>query len=659
MLCYVCNRIDAGRLIDEDDYVSVQDIKHHKSLRDLRESSASCDLCKMIYNSFENQTKFVDGLPAGSLMANLSESEWTTSPILLRASLHVKDGEELGIYALKVRCDRIGAYTYLSLFIDETMVADEAWPAFSRYILGRNVRLPEQSLELVSQWLSTCESDHSECRAEPGPLPTRVIDISDSAAEEPRLKVCEAGEAANYVALSHSWGINPIIRTTSVNIEDHKHQLPLSRLPKTFRDAIAITRAMGIRFLWIDSLCIIQDDPVDWERECPRMSQVYSSAFFTIAASASVDSTGGCFLSRDFSNDIRIRCELLNRGGSGSGASGFVGVRRQLLGFRTLQSRHLHTRGWVLQERCLSRRMVHFDRDQVLWECARCRLSEDGVPADAWDTATTYWDGKMHAVYPYDNGAGRNDNSFAEDWHRLVELFSEKVFTYPDDKLPALSGVATAMEKQLGETYIAGMWRSQLPFSLLWSRAEGWLKQPNGGGFRAPSWSWAALDGKIAMASAVDFERNNFPTRAVSEIVEVSTAPLGNDKNGRLSSGLLRLLGRVRSSGPRDSTQDLEFGGRIRERIFEGGRKIADAKFDEPYQESSYSAVSGVYWLEMAVTSVGQWTALLLEPTSSPEHFRRIGLGVHGAHDNEQATTLLDYRKSWFEGTEARLITIV
>lgn len=130
-------------------------------------------------------------------------------------------------------------------------------------------------------------------------LPTRVIDVSSAALSSGTVRLYEpSGAVAEYIALSHTWGKSPRLRALRENIPALLAGIPVADLPKTFQDAIILTLNLGIQYLWIDCLCIIQDDPHDWEQQAATMSTVYRDAYLTISASASSDSTSGCFPAR-------------------------------------------------------------------------------------------------------------------------------------------------------------------------------------------------------------------------------------------------------------------------------------------------------------------------------------------------------------------------
>ena len=274
-------------------------------------------------------------------------------------------------------------------------------------------------------WLDVCDREHRKygChREDTSVLPTRVIDVGEGAYSDfVRLYCSEKDEEGNYVALSHCWGKftdeqRERFCTFERNFNDRVRAIETSALPKSFRDAIRVTRELGQRYIWIDSLCIIQDNPEDWRREASTMEMVYSMAYFTIAVTSAHNSTGGFLKPRQQRRFVKIekppppppppprRWDL-----NGPGLTYNLIYERQLLrpeykaytntgdgAWRELDAdmappevqqfplyicEHidnftedveqsiLNSRGWVFQERALSRRILHFSSTQTYWEC--------------------------------------------------------------------------------------------------------------------------------------------------------------------------------------------------------------------------------------------------------------------------------------------------
>jgi hypothetical protein len=214
--------------------------------------------------------------------------------------------------------------------------------------------------QLLRKWISDCNR-HPGCKRKYKYVPTRVLEVQHP--EDPkRLRLFCPGkeDVRHYIALSHRWGDlqeHEKFCTVRGNISALCEGIEFASLPKTFQDAVTVTRGLGIRFLWIDSLCIVQDDPEDWEREAKCMEMVFSSAYCTIAATSAENSAQGFLanrLSRAYMrvpNSSAYLCEAIDD-------------------FRThAEEADLNQRGWVLQERLVSRRTIHFTSRQTYWEC--------------------------------------------------------------------------------------------------------------------------------------------------------------------------------------------------------------------------------------------------------------------------------------------------
>jgi hypothetical protein len=219
----------------------------------------------------------------------------------------------------------------------------------------------EQHLGLLRAWLHDCDLNHSEpkCRSLiHSPMPTRLINVGNNDEDTIRLEETRPGDTGDWIALSYRWGDLPHFSTTPDNIRSHLLGMHLSELPLTFRDAIKVTRALGQRYLWIDSICIVQGGDGDFGQECKRMEDVYSGAYCVLAASCATDQRSGFLRTRP--NRRRIAVDL--------GGDIFVGERIEDFRGDVLQGA-LHKRGWVLQEHALARRSIFFTQHQTYWEC--------------------------------------------------------------------------------------------------------------------------------------------------------------------------------------------------------------------------------------------------------------------------------------------------
>lgn len=333
--------------------------------------------------------------------------------------------------------------------------------------------------------MNDCSTRHSCGAWNVGPLPTRVIDVGDSQNEYIKL-VHTSGMQGQYICLSHCWGSHVVLRTTTDNLPEHLQAIPWDNLPKTFQDAIVWTRKLKIRYLWIDSLAIIQDDREDWEKEAAQMARIYSNSYVTLAATGSADGTKGLLCPPTRSVD---RHSGINYDGNPYEYLAFTEWFRHPDPRNGVKEFPLMTRGWCFQERILSPRTIHFNSNELSWECfesSDCQCGE-------WREKTD----KCKALYSQSNDASTKGQSIIR-WAEVVSQYSKLSLTYTSDKSAAIAGIA-AKEASLrpGVRYYSGLWSDTLLSDLLWSPSGKLSPQPTT--WRGPSWSWISGDGNIHM----------------------------------------------------------------------------------------------------------------------------------------------------------------
>lgn len=228
---------------------------------------------------------------------------------------------------------------------------------------------------LAAGWLADCIAKHSECNSSVSDrnwFPTRLIDVGSYGLESGseallRLHILSGHgpPEGSYTTLSHCWGSAKFMRLTQPNMDSMKTSFAVEDLPKTFRDAVYIVRRLGIRYLWIDSLCIQQDSVEDWEHEAAMMGDIYENALCNIAATGSSNSDEGCFRDRD--NLLVRRCIITSNWERLQGKTYNIVDLNFWRG--NMMDAPLNRRAWVVQERLLARRLLHFGRTQLLWEC--------------------------------------------------------------------------------------------------------------------------------------------------------------------------------------------------------------------------------------------------------------------------------------------------
>lgn len=233
-------------------------------------------------------------------------------------------------------------------------------------------------MKIITAWLDECIHFHQNCQepseAHPGKflrkLPARVLDVGPSKGSCDELQLTEDFRGP-YVALSHCWGTTRHLVTEKNTIESHKKGIPLQKLPKTFQDAVIFTKDIGLRYLWIDSLCILQDDIKDWKNEAAKMGDVYQNAYCTIAATGSKGDQEGIFIQRSKQDAHSLWYDAANI------HIAVTYIEDDVAAMKELHTSPLSTRAWTLQERLLSRRTIHFTESRVIWECCSRFVTED------------------------------------------------------------------------------------------------------------------------------------------------------------------------------------------------------------------------------------------------------------------------------------------
>jgi hypothetical protein len=347
-----------------------------------------------------------------------------------------------------------------------------------------------QAFAQVRRWLDSCIQYHKRCgirsKTCPALPPTRLVEIGfDGDLTHTRLVTNEF--LCRYACLSHCWGQGSPgpFRTVQNNYHEHLRVIPWWSLSETFRDAIVAAWRLDIRYIWIDSLCILQDDASDWLVEAAKMGSYYENAYITIASSWSPGPGGGCFVLADpeflerplrFGNPLLKRYTIYSRRTIGHG-----------LGWPLL------ARAWVYQERLLSRRVLHFGPTELVWECLSETTCECGLYDNLQSTISSKTD---HARIM------SSESSLvilASKWRDMVEQYTKLDLTKQADRLPAIAGLAKQMQRYRNSNYFLGLWEDSLIGDLLWMPV--WNIQLQRGSFprpctnNVPTWSWASFSG--------------------------------------------------------------------------------------------------------------------------------------------------------------------
>jgi hypothetical protein len=302
-----------------------------------------------------------------------------------------------------------------------------------------------------------------------------------------------------------------------------QYVIDIASLPQIFQDTIKIADHLGMEYLWIDALCIIQHDDSDWENESQNMDKIYSCAFLNVSATMSFDGSESLFKERSWDSFVHPEIEL-----KVNGLFQQYYVLDGDIWDDEITGAPLNQRGWVFQERFLARRVLHFGERHMGWECRELDALEmfpEGLPqaSSTGSMSKSKVASTMATLTP--QSGQTSDLKFVELWQNLVKDYSKCKLTYPKDKLIAFAGVAKFMMKARTDGYAAGMWEKGSVYDLAWWRLsedrEAFPVSETSG--RAPSWSWASVDGEITFPSTFGGVQAHF-----IDILELSE-PIANE----------------------------------------------------------------------------------------------------------------------------------
>lgn len=379
----------------------------------------------------------------------------------------------------------------------------------------------ESNVQRICHWLGQCEISHYTCGSsfawlqKHSAAPTRLLDVRSQ--KETWVRLVEThGHAGQYVALSYCWGENPPkLCTTRGTYRRMLAGVPCRLLSKTVQDAVLVVQKLGIRYLWVDALCIKQDDREDWDIEAQNMGLIYANACLTIAATSANGADKG-FLSARSENEVTTRF----RASQGAAIRGTVYWQSYADFFddyfEYVINGPLLRRGWVTQERLLSRRTVDFSRKRLYFQCRFSACCEDGDIDGDRQTGYEFVD-SVHLLSMLQESKGYVPKemwvSFFKTWATIISDYSQLELTRQNDRLDAVAGIANIGKLSIPGRYLSGIWEINFADGLLWHP----LKPPmERAGIRyAPSWSWASSTQGVKFGG-------HFPDESCLGLVKVS-----------------------------------------------------------------------------------------------------------------------------------------
>lgn len=435
------------------------------------------------------------------------------------------------------------------------------------------------TIQQIRSWLRTCEAEHPRCSAVPAEVscrPEYLIEIMSVSANDVRCKLVRTAliesPSTEWVTLSYCWGHGSTLTTVESNLEEHLCLIPPEAVPRLYQEAIKTTFMLGYRYIWIDSLCIIQDTKLHWVQESTIMGDVYRGSTLNIAALASEDCCSPLWKPRNPLAFLPVRVPV---------APGWVATLVAKDPFLIYEERSwrystaepLVRRAWVVQEVVLAPRTVYFGTSNVYFDCQshaansslpdlvdlsdllraqdlrQTSFSERPVPSKqlfgkvlaepelpACNTIQKYMEHLISTPAVLD---------FIHMYASLVEQYTKCCLTFEEDKLVAINGIVQKLRLATGLTPLAGLWKELLPLFLLW-RPYKQGDTCRGRSYVAPSWSWASLHGPVNID--IDYHLRDPSCIKTMEILTdvVDTHLEDLQSNGHIRGGWLRLQGPMR-----------------------------------------------------------------------------------------------------------------
>jgi hypothetical protein len=393
----------------------------------------------------------------------------------------------------------------------------------------------------------------------PVQLPTRVIDVGTSTSDQQRL-ITTNSVLGNYAALSYCWGGEPQpLITTKSNVETLSNNIPTSLLAKTIREAIFVTRQLGLRYIWIDAICIIQDSSADRDVELTRMGEIYETAAITIVAASAKHCKQGFLQRRSYPWGVQEWKSFKLPFSCPDGKQGEFIIEPTDPYFTGDQP--INHRGWTIQEFLLPPRKLIYSATQLMWQCNSAQAELGNSAKKAGDVRKDLIKVQILPMLlssrePFSSLNQKLDAKTMHDirfnWQVLIQNYSGRSLTNKDDMLPGISGIASKFARFLREEYKAGLWYSESDKSnfvqeLLWivqkHEEVSLLDWAQSNRYTAPSWSWAGQQGSVSWEPP-----RNLPTEEgmVCYIDECSVELAGTALFGQVKSGKLKLRARIR-----------------------------------------------------------------------------------------------------------------
>ncbi|KAH8602623.1 heterokaryon incompatibility protein-domain-containing protein [Bisporella sp. PMI_857] len=543
--CRFCNDLNLGSIsqIPFDDWVSGI-------------SRSSCQTCQIIVQAIQKLSpKFLEGAFGGRIAGPHPE-----------LGLWLSVGENCRVVIGVIENERGGRAVSIQLYYSSTDTGEEVSSRIPQIGTAGDISLfpgDTQMWLFLQKCLNDCITKHEKCKAaqDSNWYPERLLCVAQDKSSKDILRLIQTKHhppSSPYITLSHCWGSASPFHTNKKNFPLLLENISLSVLPRTFQDCVFAAQELGVQYIWIDSLCIVQDDRNDWARHAQSMDKIYENSLFTLAAVSSPNSFVP-FLGPDAPSDrgnwqaINIDVDMgIMKSVSASGGSSRTQLKARRWDpylYPTFFDGPLEHRGWAWQERYLSTRIIDFTQEEARW---RCKTSETCECVDFMQSTTS------QSTLDLEPAKGKGGKELLiRKWRDIVTDYSRRELTYSTDRLPAISGAASYFQSHLKSDYLAGIWLTDFPHSLAWYRRELndcptgkpqlWRSLDNG----VPSWSWASVPQETLWIW--DFYLKEFPRTEEGialdsqiKLISINCRPSSDNTFGEVEAGsYIKLQGKV------------------------------------------------------------------------------------------------------------------
>ncbi|KAI3325459.1 HET-domain-containing protein [Xylariaceae sp. AK1471] len=459
---------------------------HHQTLGPLLDSSKVCPFCQVIVSHFNDDPKFLDELSSFSDSGSTNEYIFE---IRIKETRAMPSGVAWARMEAYVRSTNtifafLPEFTVLACRAKEQASSLPHWRRASTTVDGR--------ISAIASWLHECRSQHSHSDGiDESFTPRRLVSVG---LEGQTVKLVEGRmlpTSSDYVTLSYCWGATLQLQTTEETLHRFHEVIPTDLLPKAYVDAFSIARALGVGYIWINALCIVQDDDEEWQTESAKLGKIFQKSLLTITATESADSSEGCFPPR---NDDGKKTEVFFSTNQQGTIESPILVRTYDRDIREgcLNGSIISKCGWTLQEQLLSRRIVSCMQTEVHWQCQACYQTQSGLTF----TSEEAFNSNMKlsgALLP--STAQMGDEWWRNTWRLIIENYTARSFTFENDRIPAIASITKHIARIVDDVSILGLWKGSFGRDLAWWRSSERPVSMASSGF--PSWSWFSSQGEV------------------------------------------------------------------------------------------------------------------------------------------------------------------